>query len=359
MTETDIKELYQLAVAEVIRSEQATVSHLQRVFKLNYHKAASVMDMLEHNGIVSAADDKGHRTVLKEIIPDDAKFNHWKEITKEQAKFLGTQADYERLVRLKHPDVKGVSLKQFCDIHKTEYFPELDETIKNQSRKKDMVKKKDTKTSVKICGDTDVVPAKEGSGLTHKQEMFCREYIIDGNATRAAIAAGYSEKTAYAIAEQNLRKLDIIQFIEKLRAPIIKKLDISAERILEEYAKLAFANLHDFLGVNEDGTIQAKEGLPFADFTGVTKDQMAGLDGLEIIMLPPIEEDGPNPIKVKMKLADKKGALDVLAKRAGLLKEHIEHSGKIDTGSADPADIAKRVAFLLQKAAKGVKKDGE
>lgn len=45
--------------------------------------------------------------------------------------------------------------------------------------------------------------------LTAKQERFCREYIIDLNATRAAIRAGYSEKTANRIASENLSKLDI------------------------------------------------------------------------------------------------------------------------------------------------------
>ena len=44
------------------------------------------------------------------------------------------------------------------------------------------------------------------SKLTDKQEMFCREYVIDWNATRAAIAAGYSEKTAYSIGNENLTK---------------------------------------------------------------------------------------------------------------------------------------------------------
>jgi phage terminase small subunit len=280
--------------------------------------------------------------------------NVFVQIGTEQDRFFNAQDTYRRYKKLKDPIISGITLKEFCEQRNITYFIDMDKTISKPSA--DKMKKSSDKKMLVVNG---VTPAKDGSGLTHKQEMFCREYIIDGNATRAAIAAGYSEKTAYSIGEENLKKPEIMQFIEKLRAPIIKKLDISAERILEEYAKMAFANLHDFLGVNEDGTIQAKEGLPFADFTGVTKDQMAGLDGLEIIMLPPVEEDGPNPIKVKMKLADKKGALDVLAKRAGLLKEHIEHSGKIDTGSADPADIAKRVAFLLQKAAKGVKKDGE
>jgi phage terminase small subunit len=51
--------------------------------------------------------------------------------------------------------------------------------------------------------------------LTPKQQRFTDEYLIDLNATQAAIRAGYSEKTACQIGEQNLRKLDIAEEIEK------------------------------------------------------------------------------------------------------------------------------------------------
>lgn len=51
--------------------------------------------------------------------------------------------------------------------------------------------------------------------MTDKQKRFCDEYLIDCNATQAAIRAGYSEKTAYAIGEQNLRKLELKNYIQK------------------------------------------------------------------------------------------------------------------------------------------------
>ncbi len=50
--------------------------------------------------------------------------------------------------------------------------------------------------------------------LTPKQKLFCDEYLIDCNATQAAIRAGYSEKTAGAIGEQNLKKLEIKSYID-------------------------------------------------------------------------------------------------------------------------------------------------
>ena len=52
--------------------------------------------------------------------------------------------------------------------------------------------------------------------LTVKQKKFCEEYLIDCNATQAAIRAGYSKKTAYSIGEQNLKKLEIKTYIDEM-----------------------------------------------------------------------------------------------------------------------------------------------
>lgn len=55
-----------------------------------------------------------------------------------------------------------------------------------------------------------------GGKLTDKQKKFCEEYLIDCNATQAAIRAGYSKKTAYSIGEQNLKKLEIKTYIDEM-----------------------------------------------------------------------------------------------------------------------------------------------
>ena len=54
--------------------------------------------------------------------------------------------------------------------------------------------------------------------LTAKQQRFCDEYLLDLNATQAAIRAGYSKKTAKQIGQQNLTKLDLKEYIEKRMA---------------------------------------------------------------------------------------------------------------------------------------------
>ena len=71
--------------------------------------------------------------------------------------------------------------------------------------------------------------------LTKKQKAFCDEYLRNGgNATQAAIKAGYSEKTANKIGSQNLTKLDIKEYINKRLKPIEKKREISADDALDK-----------------------------------------------------------------------------------------------------------------------------
>jgi phage terminase small subunit len=78
--------------------------------------------------------------------------------------------------------------------------------------------------------------------LTEKQELFCRLYLIDFNATKAAKEAGYSEDTAYAIGWENLRKPEIQQRISELRKEIGARFNITKERIAQELALIAFGD---------------------------------------------------------------------------------------------------------------------
>ena len=68
--------------------------------------------------------------------------------------------------------------------------------------------------------------------LTDKQEMFCREYIVDLNATQAAIRAGYSEKTAQRIGSENLSKLVIQERIAELMKERTERVEINADWVL-------------------------------------------------------------------------------------------------------------------------------
>jgi len=74
--------------------------------------------------------------------------------------------------------------------------------------------------------------------LTDKQKRFCQEYVIDFNGTRAAEAAGYSKKTARATAYETLTKQYIQDEIRKLTKKTTDKLEVSAERVVAELAKM-------------------------------------------------------------------------------------------------------------------------
>ena len=76
------------------------------------------------------------------------------------------------------------------------------------------------------------------SKLTDKQSLFCQEYLVDLNATQAAIRAGYSKKTAGVIGIQNLGKLNIQEVITKLKDKRSEKIEIDAAWVLRQAVKL-------------------------------------------------------------------------------------------------------------------------
>lgn len=80
------------------------------------------------------------------------------------------------------------------------------------------------------------------SKLTAKQEKFCYEYVIDLNATQAALRAGYSEKTAYSSGSRLLKDVEIQKFIQTLQADLEKTAGITALKVLKEHKKIAFSD---------------------------------------------------------------------------------------------------------------------
>lgn len=109
--------------------------------------------------------------------------------------------------------------------------------------------------------------------LTRKQEAFCQEYIIDFNATQAAIRAGYSKKTAGSIGFENLKKPEI----QKRLAGLIKKrserAEITADRVLAECMRVALADVGE--AFDENGNIKAIHDIP--------EDVRRAISGFEVI----------------------------------------------------------------------------
>lgn len=87
--------------------------------------------------------------------------------------------------------------------------------------------------------------------LTDKQARFCEEYLIDLNATQAAIRAGYSEKTAREQAAQNLSKLNIQEKIAELKAERSKRTEITQDSVIQELAAVARAEIKGVRAVDK------------------------------------------------------------------------------------------------------------
>jgi len=93
--------------------------------------------------------------------------------------------------------------------------------------------------------------------LSKKQKLFVEHYLSHFNATRAAIAAGYSRKTARSIGSENLKKPAIADEITRRAGEMTNKLSIEKDRVLHELSILAFASLGDV--INPDMTVRPPE----------------------------------------------------------------------------------------------------
>ena len=144
-------------------------------------------------------------------------------------------------------------------------------------------------------------------GLTDKQERFCGEYLQDLCGAQAAIRAGYSASSANRIAARLLSKVHIQKKVEALKAERAKRLDISAERVLKELARLAFGDPAEIVSVGRRGRITVK---PTAD---LTEDQRRTIQAVS---------ETPNGIKIKF--ADKLRALELVGKHIGLFVDRVQ-----------------------------------
>lgn len=103
--------------------------------------------------------------------------------------------------------------------------------------------------------------------MNDKQKRFCDEYLIDLNATQAAIRAGYSEKTAYSIGWENLRKPEILEYLSKRQKDRQKRTEVDQSKVVEEYSKIAFVDLENDPLVNY-GLVKADHKLKALDKLG-------------------------------------------------------------------------------------------
>jgi len=82
-------------------------------------------------------------------------------------------------------------------------------------------------------------------GLSPKQKTFVAEYLVDLNATEAALRAGYSKKSAASIGQENLQKPAIAEAVEKALADRVERIEITQDAVVQELACIAFGNISD------------------------------------------------------------------------------------------------------------------
>jgi phage terminase small subunit len=166
--------------------------------------------------------------------------------------------------------------------------------------------------------------------LTAKQQRFVDEYLIDLNATQAAIRAGYSTKTAADIGRQLLRKTPVAEQIQSAQAERAERTHITQDRVLQELARIAFFDPRKLF---------TNSGKPI-DIQDLDEDVAAVLAGLDIVVERTEEgRDGYTSVR-KYKLTNKLGALEASMRHLGMFKDSLELKGGINVViSQDDADL--------------------
>ncbi|ATJ91552.1 terminase [Acetobacter senegalensis] len=150
------------------------------------------------------------------------------------------------------------------------------------------------------------------AGLSDKQRRFVEEYLVDLNATQAAIRAGYSEKTAGRIGSENLQKLDIQNAISEAQNARSKRTQITQDRVLQEFAKIGFSDIRSLF--TEAGNLRSISALDV--------DAAAALSSVEVVTKN--LGDGEVEYVHKIKLWDKVGSLTQIGRHLGMFVDKTE-----------------------------------
>ena len=150
--------------------------------------------------------------------------------------------------------------------------------------------------------------------MTPKQKAFVDEYLIDLNATQAAIRAGYSSKNADKIGHELLGKTRVSESISQAMADRSRRTGISQDRVIRELAKIAFVNASDVIDPEDASVLVDAAREDLACIQSVKVKQMTGEKG--------------DMTEREVKLADKLRALELLGKHLGMWTDKLELEGE-------------------------------
>ncbi len=158
--------------------------------------------------------------------------------------------------------------------------------------------------------------------LTPNQDRFVQEYLLDLNATQAAIRAGYSEKSAASQGERLLRNAEIKTAIDEALSKRAQRVEVKADDILRELMRIALADISQAYG--DDGQL-----LKIKEMPEEIRRAIAGIETEELF-----EGFGEDRTRVgdtvKVKFWNKPQALELLGKHLKLFTDKVEHSGEVN-----------------------------
>lgn len=183
------------------------------------------------------------------------------------------------------------------------------------------------------------------TNLTLKQEKFAQKYVELGNASEAYRqsydVAEMKPESVNRKAKELLDNGKITARVEELQELARKRHQVTVDRIVAEYSKIAFLDIRKAFG--EDGDLR-----PIHEIDDDTAAAIAGIESEAVFEGSGRDRERVGTLK-KIKLVDKKGALDSLARHLGMFLDKTEITGK-DGG---PVELTNAKADLLRRAARG------
>ena len=166
--------------------------------------------------------------------------------------------------------------------------------------------------------------------LTDKQKLFVDEYLVDLNATQAYLRAGYqvSETVAGVNAHHSLKNPKIAKAIEKRMEDRQKRTEITQEMVIKQLAKIAFADIKDFVEWDKYGNVVVK---PASEIDGTLVSEISS-------------SDTETSRQFKFKRNDQLKALELLGKHMKLFTDKVEqeNSGSINVNFNIPRPTYKK-----------------
>lgn len=178
--------------------------------------------------------------------------------------------------------------------------------------------------------------------LTPKQERFCEEYMIDLNATQAAIRAGYSPKTANEQAGRLLVNVSIQEKITELRSKISEKNENLTQRVIDELVKVGFSNIQDYI----------TNGNSVQDLADIEPHKAAAVASVKKSVTTFGDDKGNEGIKevVEFKLWDKISALEKVGRHLGIFEKDNSQSKPQIAQPFSDAQVDRIIATLRNEA---------